>query len=165
MKISLIVAMSENRAIGLSGQLIWHLPNDLKHFKAITMGKPIVMGRTTYESIGKPLPGRTNIVLTHQRDYQAPGCIVLHDKASVLSFCQEYDEVMIIGGARIYELFLPDVTRIYLTAVHAVCEGDTYFPELNTSNWEAVAREDYTQDDKHRYDFSFIELVKASQNT
>lgn len=152
--------MSDNRAIGQADQLPWHLPNDLKHFKAVTMGKPIIMGRTTYESIGKPLPGRTNIILTRQTDFAAQGCVVLHDKQSVFEFCKEYDEIMIVGGAQIYQLFLPDVTTFYLTLVHADISGDAFFPEYDTQAWREVEREKHLKDNKHEFDYSFIKLER-----
>ena len=160
MKISLVVAMSENRAIGQSGQLLWHLPNDLKHFKKVTMGKPIIMGRTTYESIGKPLPGRINIILTQNLDYIAPGCVVLHDKTAVFDYCQHEAEIMIVGGAQIYQLFLPDVTTIYLTMVHTTLPGDTHFPEISMQGWQETTREVFQKDEKHLYDYSFLTYAR-----
>lgn len=160
MNISLVVAMSENNAIGRNGALPWHLPNDLKHFKQVTWGKPIIMGRTTYESIGKPLPGRTNIILTRDANFEAPGCTVLHSKEAVLEVCQAEDEIMIMGGAQIYQLFLPLVTKLYLTLVHTKIEADTFFPPLDFDAWQEVERVRCAQDEKHEVAYSFITFVR-----
>lgn len=160
MEISLVVAMSDNAAIGQAGQLPWHLPNDLKYFKSVTMGKPIIMGRTTYESIGKPLPGRTNIVLTQNKSFQAPGCVVLHDKTAVVDYCEAEKEIMIVGGAQIYQLFLADITKLYITKVHTSIKADTYFPKIDFSKWQEIERQEYKKDDKHAFDYSFITFIK-----
>lgn len=160
MQISLVVAMSENRVIGQAGQLPWRLSKDLQHFKALTMGKPIVMGRITFESIKKPLPGRTNIILTSDESFHAPGCIVLHSKEAVLKYCQNEPEIMIVGGARVYDLFLPQVQSIYLTIVHTEIKGDAFFPQLDMQAWEEINREAHYQDDKNEYDMSFITLER-----
>tara|TARA_R110002110_G_scaffold65206_1_gene179880 strand:- start:28147 stop:28629 length:483 start_codon:yes stop_codon:yes gene_type:complete len=160
MQLSLIVAMSKNNAIGLNGTMPWHLPRDLKHFKSTTMGKPIVMGRTTFESLPCVLPGRTNIILTHNKAYQAPGCVVCHSKEQILDYCEDEPEIMIVGGAKIYELFLPEVSTIYLTRVHMDVEGDTYFPALEQSMWIEESCTFYPKDDKNEFDCSFITLRK-----
>lgn len=156
-----IVAMAKNRVIGGKNQLLWHLPKDLQRFKALTTGHPIIMGRKTYESIGKPLPNRTNIILTRDAGFAAPGCVIAHDSAQALRYAGEVDhEIFIIGGAEIYRQFLPHLDGVYLTLVDAEIEGDTYFPELNPADWLEISRESYEADDKHMYDYQFIELVR-----
>jgi len=142
-RISLIVAMARNRVIGRDGALPWHLPEDLRHFRELTMGKPIVMGRLTHESIGRPLPGRDNIVVSRNREWSVPGCEVVGsldaalERAALLAGAD--GEVMIIGGARIYAAALPRAERIYLTRVEDDIDGDTRFPELDTGVWQAVS--------------------------
>ena len=141
MKVSMIVAVSTNNVIGAGGDLPWHLSEDLKHFKTITMGKPMIMGRATYESIGKALPGRRSIVLSRQPGYQPPGIDVAATPDEAIALAGDADEVMIIGGAQIYELFLPMTDRIYRTSVHADVDGDTFFPPLDESEWQVVSDE------------------------
>lgn len=164
MKLSLIVAAAENGVIGKDNQMPWHLPEDLKYFKRITMGKPVVMGRKTFESIGRPLPGRPNIVITRNTDYQAQGADVLHDLSSAEAHCEDlavfedFGEVMIIGGAELYRQALPEVDRIYLTRVHADVEGDTSFPVFDESHWQVISREFHSADSKNSYDYSFLIL-------
>jgi dihydrofolate reductase len=160
MQLSLIVAMSENNAIGLNGTMPWHLPRDLKHFKATTMGKPIIMGRTTFESLPNVLPGRTNIILTHNTAYQAPGCVICYSKEQILDYCKDEAEIMIVGGAKVYELFLPEISTIYLTRVHINVQGDTYFPALELKTWDEESRSFYSKDDKNEFYCSFITLRK-----
>ncbi len=164
MRISMIVAMAENRVIGINNKLPWYLPNDLKYFKQVTMGKPILMGRKTFESIGKPLPGRTNIVLTRDAAWQAEGVKAVNslDEAYQLaeSTCEidGQDEIMIIGGDQIYQSSLDGVDRIYLTKVHAEVKGDAFFPDVDWSAWKEVAREDFSAEGPNPYDYSFIVL-------
>jgi len=140
--VALIVAQSLNRVIGKDNQLPWRIPGDLQHFKDVTMGKPIVMGRKTYDSIGRPLPGRTNIVVTRQSDWCAEGVCVVNTLAEAidLAAAEKPSEVMVIGGAQIYELMLPVADRIYLTQVDEVIEGDAFFPELPAEQWREVSR-------------------------
>lgn len=160
MSISLIVAMSDNRVIGNNNQLPWHLPNDLKHFKALTMGKTIVMGRKTYESIGKALPGRRNIVMSSDLNFKAPDCQVVHtmeDLEEIVDFRDS--EIMIIGGARLFEQFLERASALYLTQVHAVVRGDVMFPELK-GMWKEETRERFEADTEHAFAYSFIKLQK-----
>lgn len=159
MKISLIVAASENDVIGKDNTLPWRLPADLKYFKAITMGKPIVMGRKTWESLGKPLPGRTNIVVT-RRPMQLPGCVVAADAAAAVRAAGEAEELMVIGGAEIFREFLPHAQRIYLTRVHAVIEGDIAFSLPDRTQWREVSRQDYPADERHAHSYSFIVLER-----
>ncbi len=158
--LSIIVAMAKNRVIGRDNQLPWHLPADLRHFKQTTMGHPIIMGRKTYESIGRPLPGRQNIVITRNPDFQAEGCLVVHSLQEALAAVPEAEEVFIIGGASLYREALPLADRIYLTLVDAEVEGDTFFPELDASEWQEVRRETFAPDEKNPFGYAFIEFVR-----
>jgi len=162
MKISIVVAMAANRVIGRDNQLPWHLPADLKYFKQTTMGKPILMGRKTWESIGRPLPGRTNIVITRDENYDAPGCVVVHSIEAALQAAAKQDEVMIIGGAEFYRQVLPRTDRIYLTRINEDFEGDTLFPELISSEWQEAGRVDCDADDNNPHSYSFITLDRVS---
>jgi dihydrofolate reductase len=159
LKISIVVAASSNNVIGVDGQLPWRLSEDLKHFKAITMGKPMIMGRATYESIGKALPGRRTIVLTRQADFSADGCDVAPTIEAAIEAAGDAEEVMIVGGGEIYRQFLPMADRIYLTRVQAEVEGDTTFPELDMSQWEVVAVEEYPAygDREFRFEIETLE--------
>ena len=161
MIISIIVAMDRNGVIGKNGSLPWHLSSDLQHFKKITMGKAIVMGRRTHESIGRPLPGRENIVITRDSHFHAPGCTVLHSIEDVMNYCSDSDEIMIMGGADLYAQTLDKASRIYLTEVHAEQKGDTYFPEFDRESWEEIERYDFRADEKNEYDYSFVILERA----
>lgn len=158
--------MTTNRVIGKDNGLIWHLPNDLKFFKTKTMGKPMIMGRNTFESIGKPLPGRTNIVVTRSQSYSAQGVVVTHSLEQAITLARDIatkdnvDEIMIIGGAQIYEQSLKIADRLYLTQVHANLEGDAFFPVFNINEWQEVEREDFKACDKNPLDYSFIILDK-----
>lgn len=160
--ISLIWAMSENRVIGLNNRLPWHLPADLQHFKKLTLGKPILMGRMTWESLPGLLPDRKHIVLTHDTDYAADGCIVAHSFDQALALVKDEEELMIVGGAALYELALPLADRLYLTLVHAIIEGDTCFPQFNFEEWQEVERVYYPADAKNIHPLSFIKLVRIS---
>ena len=163
--IAIVVAIAENNVIGKNNQLIWHLPADLKHFKHITLGHPILMGRKTYESIGKPLPGRTSIIITTQKGYSAEGCIVVHSIQEALAKAKQLDEqVYLIGGAEIYKQALSQVDTIYLTRLHHTFEGDTYFPELQESEWQVVAAEKRAPDQKNKYSYSFLELSRKKHH-
>lgn len=158
MKISIIVAMDKNRVIGNESDLPWHISADLKKFKQVTMGKPIIMGRKTHESIGRPLPGRENIILTRDAAYKSEGCTVVKSVDLILEHCQEHAEIMITGGAEIYRLFLDMANRLYLTEVHAEVDGDTVFPEIKREEWELISREDHRADENNDHDFSFLIL-------
>jgi dihydrofolate reductase len=164
MRKSMIVAMAQNRVIGRNNKLPWYLPNDLKYFKQVTMGLPIVMGRKTYESIGKPLPGRTNIVVTRNESWSMDGVKVVHsleqafELAASIAEIDGRDEVMIIGGDQLYQSALPLVDRIYLTEVHAEVEGDAYFPDFDRDHWNVVGCEDFAAEDPNPYDYSFVVL-------
>ncbi|MGD9591510.1 MAG: dihydrofolate reductase [Candidatus Berkiella sp.] len=159
-KISIVVAMSDNGMIGQNNQLLWHLPNDLKHFKALTLNKPIIMGRKTYESIGKPLPNRQNIILTNARYLQLPGCNVVHSVNEALDISENAQEIMIIGGGEIYKLFMPLVSTMHITYVHTQLPGDVSFPIFNQNEWQETSRQDFNKDDKHLYDYSFVTLIR-----
>ena len=161
MQLSIIVAMDQNRVIGKGDALPWHISSDLKNFKKITMGKPIVMGRKTHESIGRPLPGRENIILTRDKTYQVEGCTVLHSMVEIFEHCKDVEEVMITGGAEIYKLSLEQASHLYLTEVHTEIEGDTFFPEFDRSDWKEVSREDFSADEKNEFDYSFVLLERV----
>jgi len=156
------VAVASNGVIGRDGELPWRLPADLAHFKETTMGKPIVMGRRTWESIGRPLPGRDNIVITRRSDYVAEGCQVVHSLPEALRAAGEAEEVMIIGGAGLYEEALPLARRIEMTRVHGEIPGDTCFPWLNQLDWEEVRREEREADDDNAWPLSFITLERRT---
>jgi dihydrofolate reductase len=164
--IAMIVAMAKNRVIGRNNKLPWYLPNDLKYFKTTTMGKPVVMGRKTYESIGKPLPGRSNIVVTTNPDFRADGVQIVHsiDQALVLAesiaLVEGAGEVMVIGGAQLYAEILPRVQRLYLTLVHAEVEGDAFFPVLDWNQWRQMRREDFKAQGPNPFDYSFVILQR-----
>ena len=160
MKISIVVAVSANGVIGRDGGLPWHLSEDLKRFKAITMGRPIVMGRRTHESIGRPLSGRQNIVITRRPDYVAAGCDVVSSPADALHAAGDVREVMIIGGGDIYRQFLRRADRVYLTRVQADVEGDAYFPDLDPDDWEVVESEDFPRNADREYGFSTLVMER-----
>ena len=160
--ISLIVAASENNVIGAHGDLPWRLSADLKRFKALTMGKPIVMGRKTYESIGRPLPGRQNIVITTQQGYVAEGCDVVDSPEAAIEAAGDAAEIMIIGGSHIYDVFLPRADRIYLTRVHAEVEGDAFLPELHAEEWRADSTENHAADENNDYATEFAVLQRIT---
>jgi dihydrofolate reductase len=158
MNISIVVAMSSNSLIGRDGDLPWHLSADLQHFKSITMGKPIVMGRLTYESIGRPLPGRENIVLTRDPDYKADGCTIVHDLEQITSRCSGTEEIMVIGGAQLYIETIPLANKLFITEVHAELDGDTFFPDFDRKQWREIERQHFDADEKNDFDYSFVVL-------
>lgn len=159
MRLSLIVAASDNGCIGRDGDLPWRLPEDLKRFKQVTMGKPIIMGRKTYESIGRPLPGRTNIVVTRQPGYEAPGCSVVHSLAEALQVAASdpAEEAFVIGGAALYADALPQADVLHLTRVHAIVEGDVYLPPVPWETFELTASEAHPPDERHAHPYTFEE--------
>jgi dihydrofolate reductase len=159
MEICIIVAMATNNAIGKDNQLLWHLPTDLKHFKDITSGRSIIMGRKTFDSVGKPLPKRRNIVVTRQQ-IEIPGCEVVASVQEGLDLCKGEDKVFIGGGAQIYEQALEFTNMIYLTIVHKVFEADTFFPQINMNDWLETEREDHDADEKNPLPYSFITLKR-----
>ena len=162
MIISIIVAMADNRVIGINNQLPWHLPGDMKWFRQNTLSKPIIMGRKTYESIGKPLPGRSNIIITREQDYHVEGGIIVHSIEQAMQAAGEAEEVMIIGGSSFYEQMLPQADQLYLTLVHANVEGDAWFPELDLNQWTEMEREDHDADDRNPYPYSFVHLKRTT---
>ncbi|MGH1470499.1 MAG: type 3 dihydrofolate reductase [Cellvibrionaceae bacterium] len=170
MRLSLIVATDENWAIGLDNKMPWHLPADLKYFKKMTMSKPIIMGRKTFESIGKALPGRKNIVVTRKKNWTSEGVIVVHTFNDALQIGASFalndksEEVMVIGGAQIYNEALPKAQRVYLTRIHAEFVGDTFFPELDENEWSEVERNFNNADASNHYDYSFIVLDRTASN-
>lgn len=159
-RISLVAAMASNRVIGINNRLPWHLPADFKHFKRVTMGKPILMGRKTFESIGHPLPGRTNIIITSNHAYRAAGCHVVNSIDDALAVTANSAEVMVIGGASFYQQTLPMAQRIYLTVIHHAFDGDAHFVTIDESEWFEVDRINHAADEKNRYPYSFITLER-----
>lgn len=158
--ISLIAAMAENRVIGINNRMPWHLPADLRHFKALTIGKPIIMGRKTWESLPGLLPDRPHIVVTHQPNYQAEGCQVVHSIDEALAAAGDVSEVMIVGGAAFYSAMLPQADRIYLTRVETTVEGDAFFPDCNPAQWQITAQEKHAADEKNLLPYSFLTLER-----
>ena len=160
-QISIIVAMAENRVIGRNNDLPWRLPADLRHFKALTVGKPIIMGRKTWESLPGLLPERTHIIVTGDPDYRAEGCRVVHTLGEAVTAAADVPEVMVIGGAMLYGEAIPRASRIYLTEVHAEVEGDVYFPEFPRSEWRERERERFPADDNNALPYSFVVLERS----
>ncbi len=161
MKISLIVAMSKNRVIGKDGGIPWRLSDDQKNFRKVTMGHPIIMGRKTHESIGRPLDGRLNIVLTRDENYEAEGCRVVHSLDEAIDTSGDTTEVFIIGGEAIYEMCLPQTDRIYLSQIQANIDGDTFFPMLDMNEWHISYQESHSDtDDKHTYPYIYYILER-----
>ncbi len=163
--LSLIVAAGERNEIGKDGRMPWHLPADLKHFKEVTLGKPIIMGRRTHESIGKALPGRRNIVVTRNTDYRTEGCEVAHSLQEALVLAGNSGEVMVIGGAALYRDALPLAQRIYLTRVAGQFEADTYFPDLDAQDWLEKQRVHWPADERNSCACDFIVLERVNQST
>ena len=157
MIITLVVAAANNNAIGKNNQLLWHLPNDMKYFKNVTWGMPVVMGRKTFESLGKPLAGRKNIVLTRQAGWKAEGVVTVKDFKDALFLVKEMDvkEVMVIGGGEIYRSVFDKATRIHMTRIDAEFEADTFFPAIDPKAWKLVSQKNYDADAKHAYNYSF----------
>ena len=162
MKISLIVAMASNRAIGLNNQMPWHLSADLKRFKQVTMGHPIIMGRLTFEAIGKPLPGRTNIIVSRNKAYQQEGCLIADSiESASYKACRLANEVFVIGGATLYKATLPVADNLFITQINQEFEGDTFFPEFDRSQWLEVEREDVTDDTQTGFSYSFLKFARS----
>ncbi len=157
MNISLVVAASANNVIGKDNRLLWSLPNDMRHFKNVTWGMPVVMGRKTFETFKRPLPGRQNIVLSNQKDLKIDGALVVNKMSDAELLVREMDvkEMMVIGGGEIYKMYFPKAQRIYLTRVDTVIEGDTTFPVIDEKSWTRVSKIDNKADEKHAYDYSF----------
>jgi len=162
LRLAIVVAATDNGVIGRDGRLPWHLPDDLKRFKSLTLGKPVLMGRKTYDSIGKPLVDRPNIVLTRNPGWEAPHVIVVHSLAEALKRARPATELMVIGGADIFALCLPLTGRIHLTQVHSDLPGDTYFTLPSSADWREVAREEHAADARHAAAFSFRTLERVA---
>ncbi|NVJ89313.1 MAG: dihydrofolate reductase [Flavobacteriaceae bacterium] len=162
--ITIIVAIAENYALGKDNDLIWHLPADLKRFKKLTSGRYILMGRNTYESIGKPLPNRTSVIITKNPDYTQQGCLIANSLESALKLAPKDDKVFIIGGAQIYKYALDNslADALEITIVHHSFDADVFFPEINTKVWKEVKRESFKADEKNKFDYSFIRYEKRS---
>ncbi|MDB4834998.1 dihydrofolate reductase [Cyclobacteriaceae bacterium] len=162
MKIAQIVAVSTNLAIGKDNDLIWRLPADLKHFKNITMGHCMLMGRKNFESIGRALPGRTTIIVTRDQNYTQEGCHVVHsiDQGIELAKSLQEEELMIIGGGQIYEQTLPLTSKVYYTEVHEEFEADTFYPKLDSLNWEVMDEVTHQKDEKNKFDYTFKTYIK-----
>ena len=160
-KVTVVAAMARNGAIGLDGRMPWHLPAELGHFKKTTWGKPIIMGRKTYESIGKPLPGRQNIVVTRSRKFKAEGCDIATSFKSAIDLA-EGEEVMVIGGGQLYRRALPLAQRLIITEVDCAPEADTWFPEWDIGQWLEVHREEYPANENNPHSFSIVEYLRAA---
>jgi len=160
MELSIVVAVDEGGVIGRDGDLPWHLSADLQRFKKITMGKPLLMGRRTWESIGRPLPGRRNLVVSRRGDFAAPGAEVFPSIDDALGALASVPEVMVIGGASLYQALLPSVTRLYLTRVHARCRGEVRFPDIKQQEWTEIARETHPGDERNDYAMTFIDYQR-----
>ena len=155
-RISILVAMAANRTIGINNTLPWRCPEDLRHFRALTMGHHIIMGRKTYESIGKPLPGRTTVVVTRNRELEIEGCIIAHSLQEAIGACAGDEEVFIVGGAELYAQALPIADVLYITEILAEVQGDAFFPEFDRNQWSAAAREEHRQETPHPLEFHFV---------
>jgi len=160
-RISVIAALARNRVIGIENRLPWKLPEDLAHFKALTLGHPIIMGRKTFESLGRPLPGRTNIVITRNPDYAPTGCLIAASIADAVALCGDVPEVFFIGGAELYRQVLPLADRLYLTEVQIDAEGDAWFPEYDRSDFREVSRLANRGEKGDRLEFDFVVYERA----
>ena len=161
MRLSIVVAMDDNRLIGSKNQLPWHLPADLAYFKKLTTGKSILMGRKTYDSIGRPLPNRRNVVITRNSNISIPGCEVVSSIDHALELTKEDPEVMVIGGASLCEQLLPKINRLYITKIDGVFEGDVFFPKYDDFNWLEVSCESHPKDSSNAYSYKFIVLDRV----
>lgn len=161
-KLSVVAAMASNRVIGINNTLPWHLPADLKHFRAVTMGKPVIMGRKTYESIGKPLPGRENIIVTRNLEWSAEGCVVVHSLQEAIARVRSssHPEACIIGGSDIYQQALAYADLLYLTEIDAVFQGDAFFPERDATQWEELSRESHIHPEQG-WQYHFVQYGKT----
>ncbi len=161
-RLSILVAMASNRTIGINNTLPWRCPEDLKHFKALTMGHHMIMGRKTFESIGKPLPGRTTVVVTRNRELKIEGCIIAHSLQNAIVACGNDEEIFIVGGADLYAQALPLVDTLYITEIHQDVNGDAHFPELNPAEWQEVTREKFSQQTPQPLEYHFVEYQRKS---
>jgi dihydrofolate reductase len=161
-RLELIVALSKNRVIGKDNQLPWHLPDDLKFFKKTTLGLPVLMGRKTFESIGKPLPGRLNVVISRSKSFEGEQLTSFATVEDALDFLSAHDRVMVIGGAQLFELMLPRCNALYLTEIDAEVEGNVYFPPIDRAQWKMVWQEHHPIDDRHVYPFRFVHYTRIA---
>lgn len=164
MPISIIVAVSENNVIGKDNKLLWHLPADLKYFKQLTIGHSIIMGRKTFESIGKPLPQRKSIIVTRNKNFEAEGCAVVNSLEDAIALSQNKEEVFIIGGAEIYKAAMEKADKIYFTRVHHCFEGDAFFPAIDESTWTKIHEQHCLADEKNLYPYSFLTFIKKNSS-
>jgi len=155
--ISLVCAMANNRVIGKDNKMPWHLPADLQHFKSVTMTKPIVMGRKTYESIGRPLPGRKNVIISRNLDYKADGCDIVDSIEAAMKLLSNVDEVMIIGGGFLYSQMINLADKLYLTFIDFDVDGDTYFPEYEQLNLQEISREKFLSNERNPHNYQFVD--------
>ena len=158
--ITIIAAISKNNALGKDNQLIWHIPADLKRFKKVTSGHDVIMGRNTYESLGKPLPNRTNIIITRNENYKAKGCIIVHSLKEAIYDASKDENPFILGGAQIYKEAIKIADKLDLTLVHHSFEADAFFPKIDSTKWKEVSREDFLADEKNTYNYSFVTYLK-----
>lgn len=158
--ITVIAAVAENNALGKENQLLWHLPDDFKRFKTLTSGHFIIMGRKTFESFPKPLPNRTHVIISRQANYQPEGCIVVNSLEQAIEACPKTEEVFIIGGGEIYRQSIAVADKLDLTKVHATFEADTFFPEVDLSQWQLIFEEFHPKDERHEYDFTFETFLR-----
>ena len=160
MKLSIIVAVDKNWGIGKDNQLLWHLPADLKHFKELTMGHVIIMGRKTFQSIGKALPGRTSVIITRDKSFTAEGCTVVYSLEEALNFAKSHENAFIIGGGEIYKQSIALADALFLTKVYVECEVDTCFPTIDEKEWSEISSEFFNADEKNKFDYSFLEYSR-----
>lgn len=158
--ISIIVAMANNRIIGANNTMPWRCPEDLKYFKSLTMGHHMIMGRKTFDSIGKPLPGRVSVIVTRNRDLEIEGCVMAHSLDEAIRACKDDNEIFIVGGAELYALALPLVNKLYITEIQQDFDGDTYFPEFDKTKWRETAREERHQDAPQPLDYHFVTYLR-----
>jgi dihydrofolate reductase len=156
----MIAAVAENNALGKDNELVWHLPNDFKRFKSLTSGHHIIMGRKTFESFPKPLPNRTHIIITRQKEYEAEGCIIVDSIEKALAICPQDETAFIIGGGEIYTLGLPYADKLDITRVHHTFEADAYFPEINDNEWGIISSDFNEKDEKHLYNYTYQTFIR-----
>ena len=162
-RISIVVAMAMNRTIGINNTLPWRCPEDLNHFKALTMGHPMIMGRKTFDSIGKPLPGRVTVVVTRDRGLKVEGCLIAHSLPEAIAACTGDEEIFVVGGAELYAQALPLVDRLYITEIQQEVEGDAHFPEFNRAEWQEVSRERFRQETPQPLEYHFVTYCRNNR--
>ena len=160
--ISIIAAITKNNVLGKDNKMPWHLPAELQYFKKVTLGKPVIMGRKTFESIGRPLPGRENIVITRQVDFTPTGVTIKHDLQSAINYVKDIEEVMIIGGANLYQQAINFADKMYLTVIDFECEGDVFFPTWDDEQWNIIKKETHKADEQNKHDFVTVILERIT---